>query len=169
MVKEEHLLSEFTPETQLVYLIPTTMAKGICTTVLVDYLVLTHNNFIKKCRGIICKETESASVVWREHKVPINHLHQCHVLEYEPLIQSIILSHCHYSLTVGKEQEIEYDLPALERHILSQFIFGKPTILIDIPNVAYCKDAYTVEIFLEIRHKVKQVNSVFSSVVFFNL
>lgn len=141
------------------------MREGKCTTALVDYLVITHNDFIEHCRRAVNKEkgsaaavnkrAGSAAAVWREHKVPITHLHHCHMLEYEQHLQSIILSHCHYSLTVGRGQKIEYDLQALEKHLLDRFIYGKPVIQVDIPNVAYRKDIYTVESFLEIRRKVK--------------
>ena len=154
-VEEDHLLPEITHKTRLVYLIPTTMREGRCTTALVDYLVIAHNNFIEHCRSVVSKGAESAAAVWREHKVPITHLHRSHMLEYEQHLQSIILSHCHYSLTVGKGQQIEYDHEALEKHILDRFIYGKPVIQADIPNVSYRKDIYTVESFLEIRRKVK--------------
>ncbi len=152
---DEYLLEKIDDETRLVYLIPTTMREGCCTTALVDYLILTHNDFIERCRGIVSQGAESASAVWREHKIPITHIHCNHLLEYEQHLQSIILSHCRYSLTVGSGQNVEYDLPALEKHILDRFIYGKPVILLDIPNVAYRKDIYTVETFLEIQRKVK--------------
>ncbi|XP_064403130.1 E3 ubiquitin-protein ligase RNF213-like isoform X2 [Halichondria panicea] len=155
-VEEKYLITEIKDKTPLVYLIPTTMREGRCTTALVDYLVLTHNDFIEKCRGIVSQGSESsASAVWKEHKVPITHVHRCHLLEYEQHLQSIILSHCHYSLTVGSGQNIKYDLPALEKHILNRFIYGKPAVLLDIHCVAYRKDIYTAETFQEIRRKVK--------------
>ena len=131
------------------------MNEGRCSTALVDYLVLTHNNFIEHCCAAVSKGSESAAAVWRRYKVPITHLHLCHMLEYEQQLQSIILSHCHYSLTVGKGQEITYDLPALEQHILNRFVYGKPTILVDIPHVAYRQAIYTTESFIEIRKKVR--------------
>ena len=37
--------------TSLQYLIPTTSGAGVCTTSLVDFLVLTHNDFIMKCHS----------------------------------------------------------------------------------------------------------------------
>ena len=152
-MEEKYLLPAITDDTELEYLIPTTVDEGRCTTSLVDFLVLTHNNFIETCRGLV--SSGSSSAVWREHKVPITHIHRCHLLDYEHQLQSIILSHCHYSLTVGKGQDIKYDLPALEKHILNRFIYGKPMILLDIPHVAYRKDVYTAETFLAIRQKVK--------------
>ena len=152
-VEEECLMPEITNNTAIEYLIPTTMGKGRCTTSLVDFLVLTHNNFIETSRSLV--SSGSSSAVWREHRVPITHIHRCHLLDYEHQLQSIILSHCHYFLTVGKGQDIKYDLPALEKHILNRFIYGKPMILLDIPHVAYRKDVYTAETFLAIRQKVQ--------------
>lgn len=55
---------------------------------------------------------------------------------------------------MGKGQEVSYDLPALEKHLLDQFIHGKPLILLDIPQVAYRKDVYTTAIFASVRKKV---------------
>lgn len=40
-------------DTRLEYLIPTTSHAGVCTVVLVDFLTLTHNNFIEKCHGLV--------------------------------------------------------------------------------------------------------------------
>ena len=102
---------------------------------------------------------------WREHKVPITHLHRCHLLDYEDQLPSIILSHCHYSLKVGKGQDVKYDYQALENHILNRFIHGKPMILLDIPQVVYRKDIYTTGAFAEVRRKVApQVFGYFCSV-----
>lgn len=55
-VKEEYLLPSITLETTLEYLIPTTTEAGACTTSLVDFLVLAHNDFIEKCRDTVCKD-----------------------------------------------------------------------------------------------------------------
>ena len=52
-IEEKHLLPAITDDTPLEYLIPTTTGAGACTTALVDFLVLTHCDFIEKCRGII--------------------------------------------------------------------------------------------------------------------
>ena len=38
------------------YLVPTTSEAGVCTTALVDFLTLTHNNFIERCRGLIAED-----------------------------------------------------------------------------------------------------------------
>ena len=147
------MLPAITDDTELIYLIPTTTEEGTCTTALVDFLVLTHNSFIETCRGIV-KEHPSYAI-WTEFKVPISHINQCHLLLFEQHLQSIILSHCHYFLTVGKGQDIQYDIPALEKHILNRFVYGKPVILLDIPHVAYRHDVYSADTFQAVRQKVK--------------
>ena len=84
-------------------------------------------------------------------------------MDYEHQLLSIVLSHCNYSLTFGKGQEIKYDHEALEKHILDQFIHGKPKILSDIPHVVYRKDIYTTVTFAAVRKKVKkQVRCTFT-------
>ena len=93
------------------------------------------------------------------HSVPITHIHRCHLMDYEHQIVSIVLSHCRYSLKLGKAHNVEYDHQALEKHILDKFIHGKPMILSDIPQVIYRKDIYTTVTFDAVRKKVKpQVN-----------
>ena len=103
---------------------------------------------------MFCLIGDSILSFWREHKVPITHLHRCHLLDYEHQLPSIILSHCHYSLKVGKGQDVKYDYQALEKHILNRFIHGKPLVLVDIPQVVYRKDIYTTGTFAEVRKKV---------------
>ena len=104
----------------------------------------------------------SSTAFWREHKVPITHIHRCHLVDYEHQLLSIVLSHCNYSLTFGKGQSIKYDHAALQKHILDRFIHGKPRILSAIPHVVYRKDIYTTAIFAAVRKKVKkQVNILY--------
>ena len=96
----------------------------------------------------------NSAAFWHEHKVPVTHIHGCHLLDYEQHLLSIVLSHCQYSLKLGKGCEIKYDHHALEKHILDRFIHGKPMILSDIPQVVYRKDIYTTVYFAAIRKKV---------------
>ena len=92
---------------------------------------------------------------WHGHKIKLPHVQQCHLLNYQcQLLQSILLSHCRYSLRIGHAHEILYDLPALEKCILDRFIHGKLTILVDIPQVSYQKDVYTAATFAAVRKKV---------------
>ena len=72
---------------------------------------------------------------------------------------SIVMSHCHYSLTRGKGTEVHYDIAALERHFISRFVHGRP--LFDIktaPIVIKCRNIS--EKFPTIRKNIRpQVNA----------
>jgi len=48
-VSEEYVtaMPTISDSTKLAYLIPTTTGEGVCSTVLLDFLVATHNNFVK--------------------------------------------------------------------------------------------------------------------------
>ena len=152
--------------TPLEYFIPTTTGPGACTFSLVHYLSYVHNNFIDWCRAksktrlalliiTLCINSILPSFsTWHEHKIQLGHIHKCHLLDYQSQLQSILLSHCHYSLRVGQGRQVSYDLPALEKCILDRFIHGKPTILVDIPHVSYQEDIYTAAKFAAVRKKV---------------
>ena len=100
--------------------------------------------------NVLCSKS-----LWEKHEVPITHVHQCHLLDYEQQLLPIVLAHCRYALTFGQAEKISYDLPALEKHILDRFIHGKPLILSDLPQVAYRKDVYTAATFAAVRKKVE--------------
>jgi len=57
-LEEKNIVAEITPDTPLVHLLPTTTGAGVCTTVLIDYLVQVHNNFVSRCRGMMSEMQE---------------------------------------------------------------------------------------------------------------
>ena len=92
---------------------------------------------------------------WFCQKVPITHIHRCHLLNYEHQIVSVVLSHCRYSLKLGEAHTVHYDHCALEKHILDKFVYGKPEIISeDILQVVYREDIYTTVTFEQVRKKV---------------
>lgn len=50
-LEEQHCLNAITEDVSLEYLIPTTSGAGALTTVLVHYIILTHNEFVHFCCG----------------------------------------------------------------------------------------------------------------------
>ena len=98
-------------------------------------------------------------IVWEPLKIAVGHVHRCHLIDYEKHILSVVFSHCHRTLRVGKGEDVKYDLEALEQHLVSRFIAGKPIISLEIPHVLYHTDVYTAEKFASIQKHVKpQVN-----------
>lgn len=97
---------------------------------------------------------------WVKYELPVSHVSQCHLLDYEHQIVSIVLSHCLYSLKVGEAHSVQYDHQALEKHIVDKFFHGKPRILTGTPEVMYCEDVYTAQKFRSIRSNVKPQVSI---------
>ena len=48
-VEDQYYIPAITDDVSLEYLVPTTTGPGSITTSLVNFLVVTHNEFIKKC------------------------------------------------------------------------------------------------------------------------
>ena len=96
-----------------------------------------------------------------KNSIPLSQLQECHLLNYESHIISVVLSHCHHSLEVGKGTDVQYDLQALEKKIVDRFIQGKPFIQFEnAPRVVYRKDVHDVQKFMYVRQKVPQVRTV---------
>ena len=57
-VKEEYCISDITEDTCMEFIVPTTSDAGACTTALVDFLTLTHNNFIASCRSVVAEQDQ---------------------------------------------------------------------------------------------------------------
>ena len=92
--------------------------------------------------------------------LPLHEMQSCYLVTNKQQFMSLVLSHCHYSFAHGKGTEVHYDLPALERHFLSRFVYGKP--LFDL-NTACVLDQHKYihnsENFAAIRRNVHpQVN-----------
>ena len=49
---EEYISQDIDDATPLEYLIPTATGPGACSMALTDFLTLTHNNFVLRCRAI---------------------------------------------------------------------------------------------------------------------
>ena len=52
-VEDKYYVAVIDDETPMEYLVPTTTEAGVCTTALVDFLTIVHNNFIERCRALI--------------------------------------------------------------------------------------------------------------------
>lgn len=98
--------------------------------------------------------------LWERYTVPISHIDCYHVLDYEHKIVSVVLSHCCYNLKPGEAHTVQYDHQAIEKHIVHKFIYGKPRILSDIPEVVYKRDIYTTVTFDAVRKKIPQVSII---------
>ena len=99
------------------------------------------------------------SVLCRSHsdKIPLRELNTSHVIEYEEHLQPLLLSHAHYSLALGQGSHVTYDFEGVEQQFMEQFIQSKPLILAEHLRFEYTREAYNLDVFEQVRHKVQQV------------
>ncbi|KAI6652351.1 E3 ubiquitin-protein ligase [Oopsacas minuta] len=139
---------EITPATSLAYLLPSSTAEGVLITSLTDYLVLIHNSFV---HTYIDRVNGS-----RSGKIALHQLDASHVIEYDDYLQPMLLAHSHYSLALGQGSHVKYDFEGVEKQFMDQFIQSKPLIMAEHLRFEYTREAYCLDVFEQVRHKVKQ-------------
>ena len=97
------------------------------------------------------------------YSVQLNQVQNCHVIDHEQHLLHVVHSHCKYSLQSGFGGTITYDLPALEKHILDRFIYGKPYIKAKISMISFKSDVMEAEKFSNVRRNVPQVRRLLVS------
>ncbi len=55
-MRDDIWIRQIRMDTPIEYLIPTTSNAGVCTTALVDFLTLTHNDFIERCQSLMSND-----------------------------------------------------------------------------------------------------------------
>ena len=77
------------------------------------------------------------------------------MISYEGEIDTVILTHCRYSLRFGKGQQVEYDFGALEKHIYDRFLVGKPWIDRNAqPMMIFSSDVIQQDVFEQLKKNI---------------
>ncbi|XP_065845272.1 E3 ubiquitin-protein ligase rnf213-alpha-like isoform X2 [Oscarella lobularis] len=141
-------------ETSVSFLLPTTKGPGTCSMSLVDYLInCVHNEFVARFRSL-------SGMSGLGPKIPMREITSTQLISYdlEKNLIPLVLSHCNYSLEVGKGCDISYDFAGIERQLVDRFLTGKPQIQFEAREFSFSGDLYTTALFVKIRHKVPQAN-----------
>ena len=67
-------------------------------------------------------------------KIPMREITSTQLISYdlEKNLIPLVLSHCNYSLEVGKGCDISYDFAGIERQLVDRFLTGKPQIQFEV-------------------------------------
>ena len=60
-IEDKYLIPSLTSDVSLEHIIPTTRGPGVCTTILLDFLVCKHNGFLEECKTIAESENRYVS------------------------------------------------------------------------------------------------------------
>uniref|UniRef100_UPI003AABD3E1 E3 ubiquitin-protein ligase rnf213-alpha n=1 Tax=Centroberyx gerrardi TaxID=166262 RepID=UPI003AABD3E1 len=132
-------------------LLPRRQGPGLCSTALVSYLIALHNELV------YCVEKHTGEET--SYKVSPADLTDLHVIRYEldRDLMPLVLSNTQYSIERGQETLHEYDLPKIQRQILTRFLLGKPLITLNgIPTLVNRHDRNYEIILKDVKGKVKQ-------------
>ncbi|KAM9843458.1 E3 ubiquitin-protein ligase rnf213-alpha-like [Aulostomus maculatus] len=132
-------------------LLPRRQGPGLCSTALVSYLIALHNDLVYCVDKYTAEETS--------YKVSPADLSDLHVIRYEleKDLMPLVLANTQYSIEKGQETIHEYDLPKIQKQILSRFLLGKPLITLNgIPTLVNRQDRNYEIILRDVKSKVKQ-------------
>ncbi|XP_061604346.1 E3 ubiquitin-protein ligase rnf213-alpha isoform X4 [Phyllopteryx taeniolatus] len=150
-VPAEFCQRDLDSDSDLKFLLPQRHGPGLCSTVLVSYLIGLHNNMVK------CVDDHTGEKT--SHVVSPVDLTDLHVIHYEPQrdLMPLVLANTQYSIQRGQETLHKYDLPRIQKQIYSRFILGKPIIHLNgIPTLVNRPDRNYDIILKDVIEKVKQ-------------
>ena len=131
-VSKEYCRSDITEKTPISYLLPTHRDAGLCSYVLLFFLLKKQNLFLQNyCDQ--CKRKENSLP-----KVHVKDISSAHLISYHPDrdLLTMVLANCNYSFEVGQGTKVEYNFTNLERQLMDRFLFSK-SIIHGITEVSY--------------------------------
>ncbi|XP_077980160.1 E3 ubiquitin-protein ligase rnf213-alpha-like [Glandiceps talaboti] len=132
-------------------ILPTRKSDGVCSTALLDFLIVTQNEFIQTYNSI---KNQAVS----EEVIKPSDLTPADLISYDPEkdLLPIVLSNCNYSLEIGHGTLVEYDLEALEKQLEDRFIKGKALIQGKIEQLVFRQDSRDAATFETLKTKIPQ-------------
>ena len=131
---------------------PTNNGYGCNPTALVEFLVVSHNEFLEKYRAIKKlpgKDFQRVSLLDATHAQLISYDAGRHLLP-------LVLAHCHYTVEAGQGMLVQYDLAALEKHLEQRFFIGRPMIDMTEIRMVFSEDVRNTSKIKDLRSRIPQ-------------
>lgn len=132
----------------LAYILPSQDGPGRCMLALIDFLAYNHNDFIRQCNPK--RNLRLVSLV---------NIRESDLISYNPDrdLLPLVYAHCDYTLTIGKETKVEYNMPAIQKHLIEKIALGKAEIVIQIEEFVYTDEVKLSKKYLKLQSSIKQV------------
>ncbi|XP_052062678.1 E3 ubiquitin-protein ligase rnf213-alpha-like isoform X2 [Mytilus californianus] len=154
MIDKAYCRSKFTDDTPVSYLIPTYQDAGLCSYVLLFFLLEKQDLFLQS----YCSQRKL-----KEESLPTVHvkdISSAHLISYHPDkdLLPMVLANCNYSFKVGQGTEIEYNYANLERQLMDRFLFSKSFIkgYGEIETIIYRSESTNAIVFKTLCDKIPQ-------------
>ncbi|XP_041355040.1 E3 ubiquitin-protein ligase RNF213-like [Gigantopelta aegis] len=146
---------KITPDSQLAILLPSTTGPGLCSYILLEFLLRKHNEFLDR----YCAVTQQSGVP----EVPVKDLKANHLVCYHPDkdLLPLVLANCNYSFKLGEGTKVEYDFDGFEHQLKERLLQAKSKVhqqsgIIPLETMLYRADTASALVFETLRNKVKQ-------------
>ncbi|XP_067673877.1 E3 ubiquitin-protein ligase rnf213-alpha-like [Haliotis asinina] len=143
----------------LAVLLPSTQGPGICSYMMLEFLLRKHNEFMES----YCEKTSSSYE--RLPEVSMRKLHSNHLVSYHPDrdLLPLVLANCNYSFELGKGTTIEYDFEGFEYQLKEVILQAKSRVeqkshVIPIDTMVFRADTTNAIVFKTLRDKIPQVS-----------
>ena len=153
-VAKEYCRSDITDESPVSRLLPTHRDAGLCSYVLLFYLLKKQNLFLQNyC--VQSKQKEDSLP-----KVHVKDISSAHLISYHPDkdLLPMVLANCNYSFEVGQGTKVDYNVTNLERQLMDRFLFSKSIIneIQQIETITYRSESTNAVVFKSLYGRVKQ-------------
>ncbi|KAK7494871.1 hypothetical protein BaRGS_00013998, partial [Batillaria attramentaria] len=150
--------TSITLESPLAVLLPSTRGPGLCSYMLLQYLLSQHNQFLQRYCPLIKQSYKSLP------EVSVRVITERHLVGYSPErdILPMVLAHCNYSLMVGQAATLEYDFPAFQQQLQDTLLQCKtrvqrhPDGYFPVETMVYRADTTSSRLFRILREKISQ-------------
>ncbi|KAK7459431.1 hypothetical protein BaRGS_00038999, partial [Batillaria attramentaria] len=161
---EEYHNTSITADSPVAVLLPATRGPGLCSYILLQYLLAAHNDFmIKYCQ--IQKESEADHTNRYKHlpEVDVRKISARHLVGYSPEgILPMVLSSCNYSFKLGQTTTMEYDFEGFQKQLVDMVLQCKSRVQEDeegyfpVEMMVYRADTSSSRLFKSVREKIGQ-------------
>ena len=116
---------------------------------LIDFLAYDHNDFIRQCNPK--RNLREVSLV---------NIRESDLISYNPDrdLLPLVYAHCDYTLTIGRETKVEYNMQGIQKHLIEKLTLGKAEIVIQIEEFVYTDEVKHLKKYLKLQSSIKQVH-----------
>eukprot|EP00058_Branchiostoma_floridae_P009698 XP_002595186.1 hypothetical protein BRAFLDRAFT_101668 [Branchiostoma floridae] len=125
-----------------------------CITAVVLFLIRKNNEFLDIYRKTSHVQDDGTLRCWTD-------VSASNVVSCDPArdLMPLVLSHCNYSLAIGKGTHVGYDFAALENRLIDRFLCGKCKIVEECETFQFRQEARDVAMFTAVRKQIPQVRN----------
>ncbi|KAK7107714.1 hypothetical protein V1264_015588 [Littorina saxatilis] len=155
---EEFHNASMTTDSPIAVLLPSTQGPGLCSYILLQFLLSRHNDFLQR----YCPLVKQAYKSLLEVSVKAVTERQVVGCSAERDVLPLVLAQCNYSLMVGQAATLDYDFAAFQQHLTDSLLQCKAKIHraplghIPVETMVYRADTTSSRLFKVLREKIEQ-------------